>query len=369
MNAGNISCHSKKTYNRLIMKFRFLLFIILSTLKAHAQNDSLKKITFSAYGEMYYSYDFSNPQNHEKSNFLYNHKRHNELNANLILLKANYSDKNYRANLGLMAGNYAQYNLSAEPTWAQFIYEANVGFKLSQVQNIWLDAGIMPSHIGFESAISADCWTLTRSLLAENSPYYEAGIKIGYTSKNEKLNISALYLNGWQKISKPDYIQKPSFGTQINYKPSGKLLFNYSTFFGTDQPDSTNAIRQFHNFYLQYDPTNKFGIMAGFDIGTDKFNSSSYGTWYSPVLIIKQSINEKTRIAFRGEYYYDPKQIIISTSTANGFQTFGFSSNLDYDLNDHIKLRIEGKMFHSKDNIFANENNNYSITTNMTIKL
>lgn len=351
------------------MKFRLSLFLLLIALNTFSQNDTLKKLNFSAYSELYYSYDFSNPQNHEKSNFLYNHKRHNELNANLILLKANYLDKNYRANLGLMAGNYAQYNLSSEPTWAQFIYEANIGVKLSQKQNIWLDAGIMPSHIGFESAISADCWTLTRSLLAENSPYYETGIKLSYTSKNEKLNLSALYLNGWQKISKPNYIQKPSFGTQINYKLSKKLLLNYSTFFGTDKPDSINAIRQFHNFYLQYEPTNKFGIIAGFDIGRDKFNPTTYGTWYSPVLIIKQSINEKTRIAIRGEYYSDPKQIIITTGTTNGFQTFGFSSNLDYDLNDKIKCRIEGKMFQSKDKIFVNDINNYSITTNMTIKL
>jgi hypothetical protein len=40
----------------------------------------------------------------------------------------------------------------------------------------------MPSHIGFESVISADCWTLTRSLLAENSPYYETGMRLEATS-------------------------------------------------------------------------------------------------------------------------------------------------------------------------------------------
>ncbi len=351
------------------MKFRFLLFIILLSFQAYSQNDTLKKLNFSAYGELYYSYDFSNPQNHEKSNFLYNHKRHNEVNANLLFIKANYLDKNFRANFGLMAGNYAQYNLATEPMWAQFIYEANIGVKISKKQNIWLDAGIMPSHIGFESVISADCWTLTRSLLAENSPYYETGIKLSYTSKNEKLNITALYLNGWQKIRKPDFIQKPSFGTQINYKASEKILLNYSTFIGTDKPDSINSIRQYHNFYMQYEPTNKFGIIAGIDIGRDKFNSTTYGFWYSPVLIIRQSINERTRIAFRGEYYYDPKQIIISTSTTNGFQTFGLSSNIDFELNDKVKFRVEGKMFHSKDKIFANENNNYSLTTNMTIKL
>jgi len=351
------------------MKFRILVFLSLISQQIFSQNDTLKKLNFSAFGDLYYSYDFSNPQNHEKSNFLYNHKRHNEVNANLLLIKANYLDKNYRANIGLMAGNYAQYNLNTEPTWAQFIYEANIGVKISKKQNIWIDAGVMSSHIGFESAISADCWTLTRSLLAENSPYYETGIKLSYTSKNEKLNISAMYLNGWQKISKPDYIQKPSFGTQITYKPTAKIVINYSTFIGSDTSDSINSVRNFHNFYMQYALTNKFGIIAGFDIGMDKFNSNTYGTWYSPVLITRYSLNEKTRIALRGEYYNDPKQIIISTGTINGFQTYGLSSNIDFDLNDKIRFRVEGKMFHSKDKIFTNDNNNYSLTTNITIKL
>ena len=351
------------------MKFKILLFLTVVSQQVFSQKDTLQKLHFSAYGELYYSYDFANPQNHEKPNFLYNHKRHNELNANLLLVKANYLDKNCRANIGLMAGNYAQYNLSAEPTWAQFIYEANIGVKISKKQNIWLDAGILPSHIGFESAISADCWTLTRSLLAENSPYYETGIKFSYTSKDEKLNIAAFYLNGWQKIRKPDYFQKPSFGTQITYKPSEKIVINYSTFFGSDKPDSINSFRHFHNFYVQYEPTDKFGVIAGFDVGVDKFNLTTYGAWYAPVLIVKHRLNDKTRIALRGEYYSDPKQIVISTDTINGFRTSGISSNLDFDLNDKIRFRVEGKIFHSKDKIFTNSNNNYSLTTNITIRL
>jgi len=113
------------------MKFILLIFNLLFPIIIFAQTVTSKKLTYSAYTELYYSYDFSNPSNHEKSGFLYNHKRHNELNANLLLAKATYLDKKYRANIGLMAGNYAQYNLSAEPTWAQFIYEANLGVKVS----------------------------------------------------------------------------------------------------------------------------------------------------------------------------------------------------------------------------------------------
>lgn len=353
------------------MKFRLLILTLFIANTIFAQTDTLKKLTFSAYGELYYSYDFSNPTNHEKSNFLYNHKRHNELSANLLLVKASYLDKKYRANIGLMAGNYAQYNLSSEPTWAQFIYEANIGLKLSNKKNIWLDAGILPSHIGFESALSADCWTLTRSLLAENSPYYETGLKVSYTSKNEKLILAILLLNGWQKTRKPNFIQRPSFAVQATYKPTSKLTFNYSNFIGTDKPDSLNSFRHFHNFYLQFEPTSKFGIIAGFDIGFEKTLNNKFDNWYSPVIILKQKTSKKTMVALRAEYYFDLKEIIIATGTANGFQTFGLSSNFDYEISDKIKFRIEGKLYNSKDKIFTSNtsNNNFSLTTNLTLKL
>src|SRR5690606_16131956 len=162
---------------------RWMLLILAPALGVlSAQPDASSRFTFSAYGELYYGYDFSRPDDHERPFFVYNHKRHNEVNANLLLVRGTYTDSLVRANLGLMAGTYAQYNLSAEPGWAQFIYEATIGLKLSRRRNLWLDAGIMPSHLGYESVIGADNWTLTRSLAAEGSPYYETGIRLIHTS-------------------------------------------------------------------------------------------------------------------------------------------------------------------------------------------
>lgn len=349
---------------KIITIISFITFSI-STI---AQNDTIKPFAFQGYGELYYSYDFSNPMNHEKPDFIYSHKRHNEMNVNLAYAKAIYNKNDIRANATLMVGNYGQYNLSAEPNWAQFIYEANVGFKISKNKNIWIDAGIMPSHIGFESAISADCWTLTRSILAENSPYYETGVKLSYTSKSEKINASFLVLNGWQRIKKPDYIQNPSFGLQLNYKPNTKLTLNYSNFIGTDKADSIHSWRLFQNLYAIYEPSKKLGIIAGFDIGTDKFNATDYDVWYAPVCILRYRSKEKYNIAVRGEYYNDKKQILIATNTPNGFQTFGVSSNFDIQVNDKLVWRIEGKEYFSKDKIFNNCNNNLTVTTSLAVK-
>jgi hypothetical protein len=81
-------------------------------------------------------------------------------------------------------------------------------------------------------------------------------------------------------------------------------------------------------------------------------------------------LNDKTKIALRGEYYQDKNQIIIATNTPNGFQTSGISTNLDYKLNDKVQFRIEGKMYLSKEAIFVDgAARNYSITTNMTLRL
>ena len=80
----------------------------------HAQEESKSPFTFSGYVDVYYSYDFGKPENHIKPGFFYNYNRSNEVNLNLGLAKVNYSKGNVRANLALMAGTYAQYNMSAE---------------------------------------------------------------------------------------------------------------------------------------------------------------------------------------------------------------------------------------------------------------
>ncbi len=352
------------------MKNIVFVILIIFIKNAYSQSDLFKKISISGYGEVYYSYDFSNPSNHLKPDFLYNHKRHNELNLNLFYLKTNIIDSQYKVNFALMAGNYAQYNLSTEPTWAQFVYEANIGIKILKKKNVWLEAGIFPSHIGFESAVSADCWTLTRSILAENSPYYESGVKLSYTSKKEKIFISFMYLNGWQKISKEKNMQNPAFGTQFTFKPNSKLSFNYSNFLGSNKPDSLKSIRHFHNFYSIFEPNKKIGFITGFDIGFENLLNSKFREWYSPVMILKHHINKKITHALRAEYYYDKYGIIINTNTTNGFQTSGLSYNFDYNFSENIKLRLEGKTYLSKDKIFDNNksHNNYSVTSNLSIK-
>lgn len=356
------------------MRIFFIAMLSMITLALFAQTDSSKStFTFSGYAEVYYSYDFSNPGNHERPSFFYNFNRHNEANLNLGFVNANYAEKNIRANFGLMTGTYAQYNLSAEQPLLRNLWQANVGVKLCKKKNLWLDAGVFPSHIGFESPVGKSCEALTRCIMGDNTPSYESGIKIGYTSDNSKWFLSALVVNGWQRIARVIGNNTPAFGTQITFTPNEKVTLNYSTFIGNDKPDTAIQMRYYHNFYALLNPTDKFRIALGFDYCMEQKSkgSNECNTLYSPVMILHYQCSNKLAIALRGEYYNDENGIIIATGTQNGFQTFGYSLNLDYVIRDNVMWRIEGRGLSSKDKIFLLDNKasnqNYFVTTSLTI--
>ena len=342
--------------------FILILSLIFAT-SSNAQNDSLSRIRLSAYFESYYSYDFANPINDEKPDYSYNYKKHNQPNVNLAFVKANYQSKRLRSNLALMTGTYVKYNLSAEPNWAKPLMEANIGYKPFDQQDFWIDAGVMPSHIGFESAVGADCWNLTRSILAENSPYYESGIKLNYTNKKQDLYFAFHLLNGWQKIAIPKGDEKPNVGVQVNYKPTSSLTLNYSNFVGNINIDSTSALRVFHNLYAIYDASSNLSFILGFDLGTQKSLGAKTYVWYTPVFISKINLNQKSKIAGRLEYYSDQQQTIIATSTSNGYRTFGASVNYDYQISSKVLWRSELKKYRSKDAIFRYAQNSNEQTT------
>lgn len=349
------------------MKKFLIIGAVLVSVNSIAQDSSKTTVSFSAYTEAYYTYDFNKPSDNSRPGFIYSHNRHNEFNLNLGFVKAAYSADRVRANLALAAGTYMNANYAAEPGVLKNIYEANVGLKLSKTKNFWLDAGILPSHIGFESAISKDCWSVTRSILADNSPYFEAGAKLTYTTTEGKWMVSGLALNGWQRITRVSGNSLMSWGTQIQFKPSLKVLLNYSTFIGTDKPDSARQNRLFHNFYGIFNVTDKFGVIAGFDIGTEEKGQGSSGknTWYSPVLIMKYIINNKWAIAARGEHYNDKNGVIVATGSANGFQTTGYSFNIDHNPANNILVRLEVRSLTSKDEVFTRLND--AVKTNSFI--
>lgn len=350
------------------MKIRIFLFLFFFGFlnnysnSLHADSIKRKKVIFSSYVESYYGIDFNFPSDNNRPSFIYNHKSLNEIAINLAFLKVSLNKDYYRLNLGLMGGTYSSVNLVTEPGVLKNIYEANVGIKLSRRRNLWLDMGVFHSHLGFESLQSFDNLTLSRSLSAENSPYYETGMKLTFTSNDSRFLYSILAVNGWQHMKRPVSSIYPALGMQFQYSTKN-FLFNYSNFAGNEKPDSVPQYRFFHNFHVCLSK-GKFQFFQGFDIGFEQSytGSASYFNWYVPTSMVKYSFSSKWSTTFRYEYFTDPEGIVLSSAKGN---IEGYSINVDFKPLGNLLLRLEGKFFNSSSNsiyqdaVFFKQNTSY----------
>ncbi|MEL1248188.1 outer membrane beta-barrel protein [Flavobacterium helocola] len=345
---------------------RFILILILLPFSIFSQEKDSLKIKVSGFLETYYAYDFSSPTTDSKLPFMYNYNRHNEFNVNNGLIRAQLQYVNTYAAIAIHAGTYVDDNYASEDI--KLVSEAYVGMYLNDNKKSSIEVGIMPSYIGFESATTATNLTLTRSILAENSPYFMTGIKYNY-KPNDKWSFSGLITNGWQRINRPDKTVTPALGTQIVYKPTEKSTLNWSTFVGKEFYGTELGMRYFSNLYWDNTWNSKWRTILGFDFGIQDSSSlnDEHLFWMSPVLITQYSINSKWQTAVRFEYYQDEDNAIIATSDA--FKTSGASINFDYLPNSKVKLRTEARYFDSKEAIFFdNKSNNFFVTTSLSFE-
>ncbi|MCC3154517.1 porin [Hymenobacter sp. BT770] len=309
----------------------------------------------SYYGavDAYYGYDFGNDGSNFRPNFLYSHNRQNEFSVNQAVVGVRYNNDQVRGAIGLHAGSYVEANYASEDLTMRHLYEAYAGFR--PFKKAWLDAGIFTSHIGFESAISKDNWTLTRSIMAENSPYYETGARFTY-ELDPKLTLTALVLNGWQIIRETN--GNKALGTQIQWKLSPKLLLNSSTFYGIEGPTGTAQYRRyFHDFYLTYAATDRLSVAGVFDVG--KQETAVYGkydTWHTGAAFVRYQLADRWTATARAEYYYAERGVVIHGITPNpgspDFRAGGGSLNLDYAPATNVLLRLEGRYLRGRAPVF-----------------
>ncbi|MEC4114107.1 porin [Myroides pelagicus] len=331
----------------------------LSAMTAAVAQDKQSKWTDSinvhAYGELYYMYDFNQTNTGQLNDFLYSFNRHNEVNLNFAMVKLNYQQQRVRANLAFMAGSYVKSNLVNEPDGLKNIYEASVGVKLLSDKELWLDVGIMPSHIGFESNIGADVMTMSRSMMAENSPYFSSAAKLSYHTPNQQWMIALNVMNGWQRIERPTGNSTLAIGHQVTYTPTSQWTVNSSSFIGSDTPDQERKMRYFHNLYASYQVNDRVMLLAGIDTGLQQKAkaSTSYSHWYAPLVMGQYKFDNKWSVTGRVEYYHDEDGVIIATDTPHGFQTLGYSVNIDYRITDQVMWRIEARTLSSKDAVFT----------------
>ncbi|HEX7193269.1 MAG TPA: outer membrane beta-barrel protein [Thermoanaerobaculia bacterium] len=258
-------------------------------------------------------------------------ERANQLALNVAALDLVRDPKPFGFHLTLTAGDSADVVHAAEPNRdTRHVYQASVTYDAKVVQ---LEAGIYPSHIGFEAYFSKDNWNYTRGWLGELSPYYQTGVKASRTI-NKHWSAQLHVLRGWQNVS--DSRAPKALGTQIAYNDT-----NWSASYNTYLDNH----RKFGDLAATYKFTPKLSLGASIDHG-----HQSPANWLGLAAYARYALDDRNALAFRAEHFRDPGAGISGFAQTLGEQT------LTYELRPrkHLILKLEGRRDHSTAPVFNN---------------
>lgn len=341
---------------------------IFSSLLLHAQvvntgitsrydSTTSGKVTLGGYVDTYYGFDFNQPSTFDRP-YCVSVPRHNEVNINLAYMEVKYASEKVRGRFVPGFGTYVNSNYAAEKGSLKNIVEANVGVRLSEKRNIWVDAGVLGSPFTNETAISKDHLMYTRSLAPEYVPYYLAGVKVSVPLGKKWVGYGYV-LNGWQQIQ--DANNPLSIATQLEFRPNDTWLLNWDTYIGnessTDHPDW--GTRWFTDLYAIFNPDGKFSLTAcayaGLQDQTDSLGAKTQLGWWQANVIGRYTFTERLSLSGRVEYFSDPHSVqVVPITPVSGFSTGSAGLCFNVKITDKALFRLEDRQYFSSQEVYLN---------------
>ena len=318
-----------------------------------AAAESQDPVSFSGYLDAIVDHDFNNLPSRKRP-YTTQPYYNDEAALNLGYADVTLETDRYRGRLAVQYGSSVIANYSDERH--QFWRYIQEGYGGIQISDSWrIDAGIFFSHIGMESWISRDDYTVGRSLISDYSPYYQTGVRSIHDISG-RLRIEVLILRGWQNISDQ---QDPSLGTQVAYKFSPSTKVTHNTFVG-----NISGTRVYNDFVLSQEITSRFGLDAAFDVGFQNQTSDSHAWWYGWSIIPHYKVDDTVALAGRVEQFSDPHHVVLQSLSDQSFNAVSLSTNIDITLAKDLIWRSEYRAYLSSRDLFPN-NDGFSSTDNV----
>lgn len=369
---------------RHVISIALVCFVFSARVRAQNAPDTSKlsiplsngKLSLEGYVDTYFSYSFNHPKDATHPYFV-SFTRDNEVNIDLAYISVKYTSDRVRATLTPGYGTYMNANYASERQTLQNLIEAYVGIKPFKNKGIWLDMGVISSPYTNESAASFDMLVYTRSLGAENVPYYLTGAKL--TLPLSSAWTAYLYLlNGWQVIQAQH--DPLDFGSQLEFKPNDKWDVNWNTYIGNESsathPDYKT--RFFSDIYATYSPTQRWTFTADAYSGWQQIENGQNTVtrnWWNANVCAKYTFIPGQSVSARVEKFHDPSSVLVTPVTSvTGFRLSSASLGYNWAVTDQVLFRVEGRYFKSPDALYLLHDGSYTdndswLTVGITARL
>ncbi len=336
----------------LLGRFSAILSICLAigagALAQDVREDSLRDkatagLTLNVLLDLYYAADYGARDGGNRQPFVVNHARQNAFAVNVAGLDAAYTGARLRGRVTLGVGTYFDDNYAAEPAGLRMLYEASAGIRLHRTRAVWLDLGVLPSPYGYEGALAIDQPTLTRSLSAEQVPYYLTGARLSLPL-GPRWELRLWLVNGWQVIAETDGAK--ALGTQLSFRPKPTVLLNWSTFVGSARTPLRPelGLRVYHDLYAHWRVHNRLELLGLVDVGVQSVaGQRTPWVWGVTNAIARWALGprlgEGWALSGRVEAFSDPGQVVVTTAAP--LRVGGASLGVEYAPMAGLLLRLE----------------------------
>ncbi|MFN7131057.1 MAG: outer membrane beta-barrel protein [Myxococcales bacterium] len=226
------------------------------------------------------------------------------------------------------------------------VQRASVSFAPAPIPGLLLEAGIFPSHVGFEAFTSRDNWTYTRGWMGEFSPYYQTGVRAQWTSP-WLLRAQLHLLNGWQVIR--DNNRGKTVGAQLALEGE-RFTLALNTLVGPELPDDTRHFRYFGDVVVQLRPLRWLAVVAMADLGyQERPGLAGDALWHAFAGYARVELSPEAALTLRGERFADPDAGITGAAQTLNAGTL----TLDVRPASQVSVKLEARYDRSTAAVFS----------------
>lgn len=261
--------------------------------------------------------------------------------------------------------NTVRASLGKDVLWDgdRYLSHYSLGYVAPIGKGLRIDFGKLVTHIGTETIESIKNTNLSHSYFyTYGIPFQDLGFRLNYPW-TDTLYTEFYVLQGWNVTYKDNNGGK-TVGPSIGWTPSPKFSIIVNDLIGPEQRNNNNHLRNLLDVNVFINPTDRFNIVLGFDLGNERKVPGLGNVWWTgvaPVFIYKVTDHFVPKLRF--EYYYDPQGFTTGVDQKVGQITLTLDYRIDlpggthmllrpeyrYDISD-AKFFTEGKQFRGTDN-------------------
>lgn len=269
--------------------------------------------------------------------------RSGQLGLNMIQAQLKYRGPFARASLALHGGDIPQAAWSKD---YNYIQEANVGIRVAS--KWWLDGGFFKTHIGYESILPKDNFTISLATTTFYEPYYLGGAKLTWMA-GDKWSVQANIFNEFNGFI--DLNNSPAGGLSFYWEPKSNWVISFNQITSDERSNhfQDHKFRYYQNL-LTYRKLTKTEWVIETNYGyqeNSKLQDSTRSAFMLSMLAAgKYKINRRYAISGRYEFYYDPDEILTGVVYNEDHQMIGlvisgFTLTGEFKPTDKSYLRAE----------------------------